>query len=134
MSEKLYHCLHDPPPAYRYLNPDHLSHNSSSSGPCPDAIPIILAPLRAWLRKRVSIRTVSTELWKSVGRRNILSKCSRQRFLTAHFLPTNEAVHRDCNSTVNILRGAVFRKTHLAEGFADTHDGFEMTNLEGACQ
>ena len=62
MSERLYHRLHEEPPAYRHPNPDHLSHNSSSSGPCPNAIPTILTPLRTWLRKRVSIRTVSTRL------------------------------------------------------------------------
>ena len=36
-----YHFLHEAHPRY----PDHLSHNSSSSGPCPDTIPTILTPL-----------------------------------------------------------------------------------------
>lgn len=61
------------------------------------------------------------------GRSNgesILSKSSRQRLLAADLLPTNERVHRHCNGAVDVLRSAVFRKTHLAECLADTHDGF----------
>ena len=56
--KRRYRCLHEAPPPY----PDHLSHNSSSSGSCPDAIPTILTPLRTWLCKRVSMRRVRTGL------------------------------------------------------------------------
>lgn len=88
-----------------------LSHHSRSRSPSPDTVPPILTPLRAWLRKRV------------------LSKRPRQRLLTADLLPADKRIHGHCDSAVDVLRSAVLRQTHLAESFADTHDGFQMTDL-----
>ena len=61
---------------------------------------------------------------------DILRESSSQRPLAADFLAADETVHRHRNGTIDILRSAVFRKPHFAEGFADTHDGFEMANLK----
>ena len=64
-----------------------------------------------------------------MGQEDILSKRPRQSLLTADLLRADKGIHRHRDSAVNILRSAVLRQTHLAESFADTHDGFQMTDL-----
>ncbi len=61
--------------------------------------------------------------------KDLLGKGPSQSLLAAHFLRSDEAINRDSDGTIYILRGAVIRKAHLAERFADAHDGFEMTDL-----
>lgn len=60
---------------------------------------------------------------------DILGKRPRQSLLAADLLSTNKRIHRHCDSAVDILRSAVLRQTHFAESLADTHDGFQMTDL-----
>ena len=98
-----------------------LSHHSRGRSASPNTVPPILTPLRAWLRKRVSERIYQGG--------SILSKGPRQRLLTADLLPADERIDRHGDSAVDVLRSAVFGQTHLAEGFADAHDGFQMTHL-----
>lgn len=65
--------------------------------------------------------------WKREG--NILGKCARQRLLAANLLAANEGLDGDGDGTVNILGGTVLRQAHLAESLGDTHNGFQMTDL-----
>jgi len=54
----------------------------------------------------------------------ILGKGPRKCLLAADFLAANKRVDCDGNSPVDILGRAVLRQAHLAEGLADSHDGF----------
>jgi hypothetical protein len=60
---------------------------------------------------------------------NILGKCARQRLLAADFLAADEGLDSDGDSTVNVLGGTVLGQAHLAESFGNTHNGFQMTDL-----
>ena len=112
---------------------ERLSHHSRGRSPSPDTVPPVLTPLRAWLRKRVPCKVVSNPfrlLFIAFAEEDILSKRPRQRLLTADLLRAHKRIHRHCDGAVDILRRAILRQTHLAESFADTHDGFQMTDLK----
>jgi len=68
---------------------------------------------------------------KGERREYILCKSPRQRLFTADLLSADEGVDCDCDGAIDILRGAVFREAHFAEGFADAHDGFQVADLWG---
>ena len=59
----------------------------------------------------------------------ILSKRPGQRFLTADLLRAHEALNRDGDGAIHVLRGAVVGKAHLAEGLGNADDCFEVTDL-----
>jgi len=106
------------------------SHDSSRRCSSPDPIPAILTSLRVWLRQSVSKTLLTKVVFDSIQKRkDLLRKSSRQRLLTTDLLAADKRIHCHRNSTIDILRSAVFGKTHLAERFADTHDGFQMTDL-----
>ena len=71
------------------------------------------------------------EWGKEKKKENILRKRPREGLLTADLLPADEGIDRDGDGAVDVLRGAVFRQAHLAKGFADAHDGFEVADLRG---
>jgi hypothetical protein len=60
---------------------------------------------------------------------NVLGKCTRQRLLAADLLAANEGLDSDGDGTVNVLGGTVLRQAHLAESLGNTHNGFQMTDL-----
>jgi hypothetical protein len=60
---------------------------------------------------------------------DILGKCPRQGLLATDFLAANEGLDSDGDSTVDILSRTVLGQAHLAESFGNTHDGFQMTDL-----
>lgn len=63
------------------------------------------------------------------GGGNILCKSPREGLLAADFLRPDKAVDRDGDGPVHVLRGTVLGEPHLAKGFADSHDGFEVADL-----
>ena len=60
----------------------------------------------------------------------IFGKGARESFLAADLLAADERVDRHGNGAIDVLGRDVVGKTHAAESFADTHDGFKMTDLE----
>lgn len=66
---------------------------------------------------------------KRGGGGNILCKSPREGLLAADFLRPDKAVDRDGDGPVHVLRGTVLGEPHLAKGFADPHDGFEVADL-----
>ena len=60
---------------------------------------------------------------------NVLCESPTQSLLTADFLCAHERIDRHGDGAVYVLRSAVFRETHLAEGLADADDGFEVADL-----
>lgn len=66
---------------------------------------------------------------KENSKGNILCKSPCEGLLAADFLRPDKTIDRDGNGPVNVLRGAVLGETHLAKGFADSHDGFEVADL-----
>ena len=67
--------------------------------------------------------------WRRKKKQYILCKRPRERLLTADLLPADERVDRHGDGAVDVLRGAVLGQAHLAKGFADAHDGFEVADL-----
>ena len=61
----------------------------------------------------------------------ILCKRTRQRLLARDLLRADETLDRDGDGAVDVLHGAVVREAHLAEGFGDADDGFEVADLWG---
>lgn len=62
---------------------------------------------------------------------DILGKSTRKRLLSADFLTANEGIDCHGDGSVDVLCRAVIGQAHLAESLGDTHDGFEMTDLNG---
>lgn len=89
----------------------------------------MLTPLRARLRKRIPSPVISNLAHRIREKKNILGKRPRQRLLTADLLPADKRIHRHGDGAVDVLRSAVLGQAHLAESFADAHDGFQMTDL-----
>jgi hypothetical protein len=57
--------------------------------------------------------------------------CERpcQSLLCTDLLRANERVDGYGNSAIDVKCRAIFRQTHLAERFSNSHDGLKMTNL-----
>lgn len=61
--------------------------------------------------------------------KRVLGESPRESLFTGDLLGADKRVDGDCNCAVDVLRCAVLGETHLAKGFGDTHDGFEVTDL-----
>lgn len=77
-------------------------------------------------------RSAASLLRTRPGQR-VLGKGSRQSLLAADLLAANKTLYCNGNCSVNVLCWAVFGETHSAERFANSNDGFKMTNLERRC-
>lgn len=73
-----------------------------------------------------STHTAPASTWSCQG---VLGKCPRKSLLAGDLLGPDEAIDRHGNRTVDVLSRAILRKTHLGEGFCESHDGFQMTHL-----
>ncbi len=60
---------------------------------------------------------------------HILGKSPGERLLATDFLRPDKTVDRHGNGAVDVLRSAIFREPHLAEGLADAHYSFEVADL-----
>lgn len=62
-------------------------------------------------------------------RQRVLRKRPSERLLRADLLAPHEAVNRHLNRPLRVLRRAVLRQPHAAEGLADTDHGLEVADL-----
>jgi hypothetical protein len=63
------------------------------------------------------------------GGEDLLGECPGERLLAADLLAADEGLDGYGDGAVDVLGGAVLGQTHLAEGFGDTHDGFQVADL-----